>query len=649
MDMDKIKYFFINHIEKIVFGVVGVLACYMLFVGVNKPSYLATNKPDDLTRKANQVKLEMAEDHSSQIFAAEERQPSSQILERTAALFKPIDAPIYKPKVKWSGDVDSASVVRRRDPLLAPLKGLRTVGVSCVIAFNGAREKDAFAVAQLEDADPVEKKEKKKPKRRRRNAMMTEMEMEMAGMDMMMTPMTSMSSNVTRKLDSKFNLGHKPQSESATNNPQPRASWFIAGTALLPHKEIYEAFELALENADGYKTTRDVPIYFDFEVQRADVTEKSVEQLVEEEWKTVYERVDYVKLAAKFWSGFAPELVPKDYRDENLTIWIPPVLLDDYSNFCLHPEIPMISRDEKERQEARLLAGEEEEIDVNNITLGDDQVLTGPDGTGGGGIGAYGMDEEMMMMGGMRMYGAYGRVDADPVDHKLVRFYDFIALKRGIKPGRSYVYRLRYAVIDPNYPPLPQSQPKLSSLTPEVIQRVSAKMQETRETEERDYRLWSDWSEPSAPSKLPPISSLYAGPIETGSFNKVRLGGKQVEVPRDTPTAKVLLSEMDPQLNVRVPMTVEKVKEGAVLATSMKVADVINPISLEIKKVPEYQIVSGTSVIDLGGGRPLGIDEKLTSPGTMLLYDSNGDLVVTDDVNDQFQYRVYSYADEKGE
>ena len=659
MDLNSIKQFFINHIEKVVLGIVGLIACFLLYRGVSKPSYLAKQKPEELTQSANRVKLGIEEDHTQQIFKEEDRQPNTGVMARTAKLFQPIDAPAYKPRNTWAGGVEGASVVRRHDPLLTPIKSLRTMGVSCAIALNGGKTPSDYSIAALEEADPVEKEEKKKPIRRRKKKPAGNPEMGMGGMEAEMMggpamPGPERATGGTRKLDAKYNLGFQSQAESSTNNPVPRMSWFIAGTALLPHKEIYEAFELAFENADGYRTTRDVPIYFDLEVQRADITDVAVNKLAEKDWEDIYNRLDYVKLAARFWNGFAPEIVPADYRDDNLTMWIPPVLLDDYSKFSLHPDIPLISRSDLKQRDNKNQSDEEEEtIDLENIDLGEGEELAGP--TGGdrrmGGGADFGGERSMMGGGSeMRMFGVRGTVDVNPVDYKLIRFYDFGAtLRRRIKPGRTYVYRLRYAVVDPNYPLAPRSQPKLSSLTPDVAQRVSQKMAETRKTDVRNFRFWSDWSEPSEPCKLPTLSNLYAGSVSTGNYNKVLLNGKQILVPRETPTANVVLTELDQDMNSRVSMVVERIKEGAVLAAPAKAVDVIDPITLEIKKLPEYQITTGTSVIDLGGGQPLSIRSGLTSPGTMLLYNANGDLIVSDDISDQYRYRIYSFADEKGQ
>ena len=91
------------------------------------------------------------------------------------------------------------------------------------------------------------------------------------------------------------------------------------------------------------------------------------------------------------------------------------------------------------------------------------------------------------------------------------------------------------------------------------------------------------------------------------------------------------------------------VTEGTVLSHKAEFADVVDPISLKVKKLPDAELVSGTTIVDLDGGRPLSIAEDLTEPGMMLLFDQSGQLIVTDEVGDQESYRIYSYADERGE
>jgi hypothetical protein len=67
-------------------------------------------------------------------------------------------------------------------------------------------------------------------------------------------------------------------------------------------------------------------------------------------------------------------------------------------------------------------------------------------------------------------------------------------------------------------------------------------------------------------------------------------------------------------------------------------------------KMPEAELISGTTVVGLDGGKPLWkVADGLTQPGLMLLFDQTGKLKVTDEVSDQEFYRIYTYAEERGE
>jgi hypothetical protein len=471
----------------------------------------------------------------------------------------------------------------------------------------------------------------------------------------------SMSGGPGRRFDSKFDFGFRPIATQDKRNPEPRIAWFIAGTAVVPHKKIYESYEMALRDADQYDPLRrDTPMYFNIEVQRADVTDKPVDQLVDADWLKIWDRTMYTKVGAKVWSGFAPEIVPSDYRDDALTMWIPPVLLDDYREFALHPLVPMIPHKELKAQ------SEDEGPEVFEVFTfdgEDDSELIAPGGSPGMGMGGemdYGMEmdmEDMEGMGGMGMMGmgmamfGRGAIEKDPVDYKLIRFYDFAGFpSTNTRFGQKYVYRIRYAVNDPNFPFAPTLQPKISSLGPEVAKRIQAKMAEARQTGRRSFQLWSDWSEPTEPISLPFPEHYFAGPVKPGTTNVWKVDGKEIEYTRDAPSAKIVASRYDNATGARISMELD-IFEGSVLSHQAESADIVDPISLQVLKLPEAELLSGTTVVDLDGGKPLwkaAGDGDLTEPGMMLLFDQSGELKVTDEVSDQEFYRIYTYADERG-
>lgn len=665
MDAQKITDFFKYHIEKIILVVVVAVSGFLLYQGFQIPHYTDKQQPDRLAAEATEVRNAIDEDHNDAIIP--ERVPDFDIVKATERRDQPVNASLYRLDYPWQGKGEQ-SIVRRSDPMLVPPQQLLVSGVTRVIAIRSAKEE--YELTKLEPADEVEKVEKPKPRtrgRRGRNMMMEDM---MGGMEEMMDmegmmddmgdmgDMESMGSMAGsgRRLAPEYNFGLKnPVPTRDKRYPSPRVSMFIAGTAVIPHRQIYENYEQALGDAEGYNPRRDTPFYYDFEVQRADVTDKSVDQLAQGDWINVWNRLMYTQVAAALWSGFAPEIVPADYRND-LTMWIPPVLLDDYRSFSLHPAVPLKTQDQLKREE---LGTEEVIEEVDESTIFDRGQLRGPGaarGQFGGGEDMDMMDDMMemeddMMGMGMGMMGAFGArgLEVDPVEYQLLRFYDFYAIgKNQPKPGRKYVYRLRFAVNDPNFPANPEMQPKVNSLAPDATVRVLEKMEQASQTKKRDFKRWTDWSEPSDPVSLADLQEYYAGPVDPGTTYDWTIGGRKVSYPRDSPKAKILASQYNTEYNTRVPMELD-VTEGSVLSHKQEFADVVDPITLEIKKLPDPEIISQTTIIDLDGGTKLSITtDDLKAPGMMLLYDNEGKLKVTDDVVDQEYYRIYTFADEKG-
>ena len=681
MDTDKIKDFLLHNFEKMILVLVILASGYLIYAGTGKPIFTASNDPDALEAEASQVRSDIDLDHSDNIIP--ERVPTFDIVAATEKSKSPIDVSPYKPPQIWGPPGPDGKRIQRQDPLLLPPTNLRLASVATVISIREDKRNPGYALADLEDADPVERVEKKKPRDRRssrRGGMGRgggmDMDME-GGMDEMMDEMMdmgdmmdgmdeemdgSMSGGSGRTLDEKFDFGYHPTATEDGREPIPAIGQFIAGTAVVPHKELYEAYELALKENDQYDPRRDTPFYYDLQVQRADVTDKPVDQLAEEDWVQLpWDRNLYTQLGALRWSGFAPEIVPVDYRDEALTTWIPPVLLDDYRPFATHPLVPMLAQ-----KELKALAGqdvEEEDPLEFDIEGAESLDLVAPGEVGGGmssmgddgGYGMMDMDMDMeggmdgMMMGmGMAMMGR--GVEVDPVDYKLIRFYDFAGFKSSPKPGRNYVYRIRYAVNDPNFPFLQTLQPKISSLAPEAEKRVQGLMAEAKKKNSRKtlFKRWSDWSQPSAPTSLPGLEQYFTGPVERGTVNVWSVQGKDVEYARDQPKAKMIASQFDPAIGTRVPMQLD-VFEGMVLSKKMESVDVVDPITRRVKKLPDAEIVSSTTVVGISGGAKLKITDELTEPGMVLLWDQSGKLHLNDEVSDQESYRIYTFAEERGE
>jgi hypothetical protein len=712
MNGDAIKEFLFRHVEKFIFGLLTVLALFLIYQGVKKPDILATHKPDAMEQRAVQVKASIDDDHWAAI--AEPRIPTIDVVARTNETRKPVDPNPYRLRHPWEArSIDSS--IKRTDPKLpAPIE-VQVTGVVATLAYKTTKAGSEYPLKMLEPADEVEVVEKPKPRPPRRGRMNADMMMMggEAGIDPSMmdpsmvdpsmmsgggrgssSPMMSGSPSSSsgsmypggmsdtsmmgagmpgmkpvRTLSPEINHGYKNISGAMTP-VAPAIGHFIAGVALMPHKQAFEAYEAAFKQADGYNPLRDQPYYLGLQLQRADVTNKSVDQLTDADWVVRGSSRYYQQLLLNAWAGMASEIVAGKYRDPELTTAIPPVLLENYTYFASHPKIPLGDVPLPGTTMTTEETSEDAPLDPIIPGAGDTDVFRGKGRTtmgsgfpGAMGSGAYGSTSSGMM-GGMSGYGAsMGVVSAaDQPDHKLIRFYDFRDFTGrdpgSPQPGRKYVYRVRIAVEDPNFPADAGSQPRSSSLTSEVFRRVEqltakaeafAKANPTQANRGRVSTMWSDFSEPSPPVSLPGLTDAFAGPVDPGAQKVYTVDSLQVEFQNKPPKGKVVVIQWDPAYGAPLPVFVDVTKGSVVNKTGT--VEVPDPLTMEIKKLPDATVNTSNVVLDLTGGKPLqiAVEEEQTEPGVVLMFDPSGGLKVVDEIDTQRGYRIYSYADERGE
>lgn len=679
MDADKIQEFCIHHVEKMILVLVVGASVFLVYLGLQQENILETHQPDRLIADAKQVRAEVDEDHNDVVLA--ERRPDFDIDREIKRRRTPVEPSGYSV-VTWE-PMDATSSIRRADPTLAPPMALQVAGVLAPMALRSSD--GVYALSDLEAADAIEvEKEPERPQRRSRRSRrggggypgdegmdemyeMFDMEMDEGneegypGMDSYES-MTG-STGLTRRL--KDPIGFRPTGtrhilHDTQQKPIPGIGWFIAGTAVMPYKELHEAYKDALAQADEYDPRRrDQPKFIGYQLQRADVTGKTVDQLQEADWINRDGRTECIRDAVVLWSGFCPELVPKDYRaDTTLTMWIPPVMLTDYSTFSLHPLIPMMSRRDLElAAEKEAKQNVSQEVDETDIVIGDSAGTSYDSSYDSEMDDMYGEDAGMYSGGYAAM-----QVEVNPPDYKLIRFYDFAIDQRAQdpnspKPGREYVYRVRVGIEDPNFPKEPALQVRGSNLTPDAYVRVMNLMgaveNDDKPIEKRKElsQRWTAWSAPSDRVSLPSREKVYAGPVAgERKIRQVRVGERLVPYEAEAPKANLVISQFNPEYSSNLSMFLTDITEGSVLSHKAEFNDIVDPISLDVKKLPDAVIVSDATVIDIDGGIPLGIQEGegLVTPSLMLMYDSQGGLKVHDEVDDQEFYRIESFAEERG-
>jgi hypothetical protein len=292
-----------------------------------------------------------------------------------------------------------------------------------------------------------------------------------------------------------------------------------------------------------------------------------------------------------------------------------------------------------------------------------------------------------MMSGGMMGGGNSMAAVAPPVDYKLVRFYDTTA-----EPGKTYVYRVRVWLNDPNFiDPNPRSGSSSdstggaaamagglgvggmgggamsgdgmtrplahSSLQDDVIARLrdqqATDAADPRGTAEAPFTTkWriTEWSEPS-PQVMVPLRAqeMLAGEVTGESAMQFPQGANKLMVWGE-PTGKFLPVVWDDALAARVPLE-QTVYRGSVLNDKATV-EIAHPVDLAFREMKDYEFESDAVVVDIRGGAKLPKspkrrdDEELRAPGEFLIVTWDGQLEATDELEDLDAYRRTLFVDD---
>jgi hypothetical protein len=203
-------------------------------------------------------------------------------------------------------------------------------------------------------------------------------------------------------------------------------------------------------------------------------------------------------------------------------------------------------------------------------------------------------------------------------DFALLRYFDFT-----VEPGKTYKYRVRTMLEDPNNP-LEGVRPPNSSLETEVVVR--------RNQATEQFRV-SEWSEASPAISVSQGGQVLAGVVAQPRTVAVRDGRVRVESKAsDEPTAQVLALTWKPDGPYDVPIETT-VRRGAVLNGKKAEAEAIDPTVNKLRKF-DYTYATDMLIADIAGGQPL--DAKgLTGPGFLLVMGSDGRLEFRSETQDE--------------
>lgn len=235
-----------------------------------------------------------------------------------------------------------------------------------------------------------------------------------------------------------------PEADPAESVPPARIVPYVIVTGLIPYAKQFDEYLERFENASFRDPQRDAPLWSDFLIERADVTDgpdgkwerinpKAAAQAVQKEWAGV--QAD--SLPAEFF--LSPEEQPG--LGDIVYAWpLPQLAMESWGPEAVHPWALTEWQRLVTEQAAAGVPGGNPMQPVGPGTMpfgGGGQLPPGFDSPLGG--GAVGMEPSLDPLAG-----------ADDgvrrLDYKLFRFVD-----TAVKPGHRYRYRVRLSVWNPNY------------------------------------------------------------------------------------------------------------------------------------------------------------------------------------------------------
>lgn len=440
LDKDAVVQFLLDHGEKIGVGIVAILACLLAWGGVSAIQTKSAGKEQQPA-----VIEEQATRAATHIQAV--KQPPAE--ERRDVKLTELVEPWRKPEVPQPPPVAMLNKplfeekTRRSKPEVFPIEELRAVAGIAVMPERAAEA--AGRTADIDSPDDADGKGGTKRRRKDRPA-----EQPGAGLPPGFA---------------EFGPGMMPPDFMLPGAMQPGAAAakgrlipYCVVTGLIPVAKQAGEYEERFAQAGFRDPRRDLPSWSEYLVERAVVGANG-----REEWKKVDLKQFYTD-AGKQWAGVQPDPLPPGFMlggEQNpgaafgYCSPLPLLVGDPWGFEALHPWV--VRKLEEQIEDQKRLAAEQAE-QAATVLPGQQPGAgfggAGPGfGPGGPGFGPGETMPDMMGPGAMgpgamapgAMLDATGRPIL-PVEYRLFRFVD-----TSVEPGKTYRYRVRLSLWNPNY------------------------------------------------------------------------------------------------------------------------------------------------------------------------------------------------------
>lgn len=455
-------------------------------------------------------------------------------------------------------------------------------------------------------------------------------------------------------------LAQQRQSErsesGAESTTEPLGTRWVVLTGVVNYDKYRKSFVECFQDAAVRREGDFEPIFIDYQVQRAEVTDDS-QDLATLDWQWFYKNLgDEFKRFPEMRSGVTPQSV----RDPALTFPLPERTDRDWGEEVVHaPEIPL-PRIETASESAVATAASDASAEPPIASDGPGGLSQRSSGEPGGFREATSSRErrddsrrsDEGRSSRRRTTAAAAQTAADDQPYRLFRFFDY-----RVEPGKRYRYRVRLRVENPNY-----------GVSPEDVNREIRQRMEDKENW-KPY-LTTDWSEPSDVVTIPPDDRLLAVSVKPPGRNEIEPTARIRAIHWDMQSGIEIADEFDIPPGTLVNLLDQEVPEQAIppvrsrrddrrddrrderrdeertdardlliggdTRASRRRPPVKRGEDPEAKKV-DYR--TEMLLLDVEGGSPLpGKNAELQWPGKLLLLTPDGQLQVRTDVEDRAAY-----------
>jgi hypothetical protein len=369
--------------------------------------------------------------------------------------------------------------------------------------------------------------------------------------------------------------GPQPAGRNVVAAPgSTRAKCWVVLTGLVPNQKQILAYKKVFRDAVGYNSDKDLPVYSGYIVERAEIN--NPDDLKKPDWsKPIYSTTEIEKTTRE-WASTSLDVVDNKYVNPNLTFPLGPLVNRKWGAQVTHPQIPLLNAGGTAADAPDAQPGAAEPPPGSPFDRRTELPVPGATARQPAGLGRGAPNPRE----GRVELVASANLDTE---FQLFRFFDF-----SVKPGQSYLYRVRLVLDNPNY----------EQDTGKLIKPDLAKKQflETAGTTLSKAVLVPLDTQVLAQSVAPRTSGAISAKILLVKWQKDT--GQQV--------SKEFSVERGQVLNFKADSSTDNV---------------------------EYN--SGATVLDMDGGKKLpGRDRSLMEPGEMLLMFVRGNSVALIDRNE---------------